>query len=651
MTETSPTFKYWDMVLRIEIQILIFIRAHREKDFPLYVEALESLAFLFFAMDHFNYSRWIPVHLRDMTSLPVKLRDDFSKFWAVSKTNNRFSAIPIDQAHEQENSKVKGKGGVVGLTDNPTALLRWAIAGPEQARLITQFEKEYLTDPEDTRAEYQHHDEGISSQERFQHQVNSLLHVFTELGNPFEEKCSEPLVIHTRECADDSVVDSINTLENIGTAQYQQFKKEVLQEKSKSIHDTIKKNSFQLFSTSQTKLKSNQAKKLKSAHHDVNLFGRLYISNQHRDGDSDIFFSHENQPYPPSISDFGKLRLGTKYDLLKDLQGTDVHLQPDTFDCLVVDGGAIVHILNISYVQTFAEYADKVFLAFIKRELRQLARIDVVWDRYLPGSIKDSTRKKRGSGIRVKVGYQARIPSNWKAFLCDSTNKEELFDFLSDEVNKTEWPESKGVYITRGTSVVCKGNSQPMLECTHEEADTRVVVHIIHRLTHGYRRIKVRTVDTDIVVILIGKSFYMQQHYPEIELWVAFGVGKQFRCIHVNAICNKLGKDVSRSLPVFHAFSRCDTTSCFYGIGKKTALKAWKSFPGATKSFLHIHDNPFESFKCSSEHFQTLERLTVVMYDKSSLQHSVNATRRELFTKKARSMENLPPTQVYETLP
>ena len=56
MTETSPTFKYWDMVLRIEIQILIYIRAHREKDFPLYVEFLESLVFLFFAMNHFNQS-------------------------------------------------------------------------------------------------------------------------------------------------------------------------------------------------------------------------------------------------------------------------------------------------------------------------------------------------------------------------------------------------------------------------------------------------------------------------------------------------------------------------------------------------------------------------------------------------------------------
>ena len=113
----------------------------------------------------------------------------------------------------------------MGLTDNPTALLQWAIAGPEQARLITQFEKEYLTDLEDTKVEYQHHDEGISSQEIFQHQVNSLLHVFTELGNPFEDNCSELLVIHTRECADDSVVDSINKLETIGTAQFNSSKK------------------------------------------------------------------------------------------------------------------------------------------------------------------------------------------------------------------------------------------------------------------------------------------------------------------------------------------------------------------------------------------------------------------------------------------
>ena len=44
------------------------------------------------------------------------------KFWVVQKSYNRFSTIPIEQAHEQENAKVKGNGGVVGLTENPATL-------------------------------------------------------------------------------------------------------------------------------------------------------------------------------------------------------------------------------------------------------------------------------------------------------------------------------------------------------------------------------------------------------------------------------------------------------------------------------------------------------------------------------------------------
>ena len=36
--------------------------------------------------------------------------------WVVHKTKNRFSAMPIDQAHEQNNAIVKESGGAVGLT-------------------------------------------------------------------------------------------------------------------------------------------------------------------------------------------------------------------------------------------------------------------------------------------------------------------------------------------------------------------------------------------------------------------------------------------------------------------------------------------------------------------------------------------------------
>ena len=80
MIKKSPTFLYWDMVLRIEVLVLIFIRAHRERNFLLYCETLEALMFIFFAVHHYYYSRWASVHLRDMKSLPEAVKEDLTLF-------------------------------------------------------------------------------------------------------------------------------------------------------------------------------------------------------------------------------------------------------------------------------------------------------------------------------------------------------------------------------------------------------------------------------------------------------------------------------------------------------------------------------------------------------------------------------------------
>ena len=142
----SPTFQYWDTVLQMEILGLIFVRSHRQQDFSLYVESLKALAPWFFALDHHNYARWIPIHIRDMESLDASIRHEFEEcgHWVVQKTTNRFSSIQIDQAHEQNNALVKGSGGAVGLTENPSAFRKWMTAGPEQARLMKEFEREFI---------------------------------------------------------------------------------------------------------------------------------------------------------------------------------------------------------------------------------------------------------------------------------------------------------------------------------------------------------------------------------------------------------------------------------------------------------------------------------------------------------------------------
>lgn len=140
MKKLYPTFVFWHMIMQLQIAILVFAKAQRENNFPLYVEVLESLAPWFFSLDHTNYARWIPIHLRDMKSLPEQIRSEFHKYWVISKSRNKFSCIPIDQAHEQNNAVLKGSGGIIGLTENKEALKRWMTAGPELSRILQEFE-------------------------------------------------------------------------------------------------------------------------------------------------------------------------------------------------------------------------------------------------------------------------------------------------------------------------------------------------------------------------------------------------------------------------------------------------------------------------------------------------------------------------------
>ena len=81
-----------------------------------------------------------------MAELPNKHPHVYKEFtsggkFTVQKTANAFSSLPLDQAHEQNNELIKGEGCVIGITENPNALLPWMVAGPELARMVAEFER------------------------------------------------------------------------------------------------------------------------------------------------------------------------------------------------------------------------------------------------------------------------------------------------------------------------------------------------------------------------------------------------------------------------------------------------------------------------------------------------------------------------------
>ena len=403
-------FAFWCSVMKLQSAVLVFVRALREANFDLYVQSLIELLPWFFVLDCTHYARWLSIHVHDMQQLADNHPEVFSAFqkgkFTVYKSERKFSAMPIDQAHEQLNASVKGDGGVIGLTQNDTALHRWIVYGPEVARLLSEFEAKSIL----AQGSILHHEQQLAAQQSFVNDVKSLVSTFERFGNPFEDQ-SDLIVLHSRRIVTADIADCVGRLFDIGKQQYDKFVDDRLIAASETLFTPVKKNKLTFFVT--PKAPSTSHAKLIACRNDSALFSRLFIACQVRGSDLEEFFAHENQVYPPALSVAGSLHFGNKSDLLICLETVQpaVESVPD-HDALIVDGSALVNMLKPGTSRTFLDYADKVFMPSILSHLAKVHRVDVVWDLYDAMSIKNDARlKKRSYSARQQVSAMAPIPN------------------------------------------------------------------------------------------------------------------------------------------------------------------------------------------------------------------------------------------------
>ena len=138
-----------------------------------------------------------------------------------------------------------------------------------------------------------------------------------------------------------------------------------------------------------------------------------------------------------------------------------------------------------------------------------------------------------------------------------------------------------------------------MPECNHEEADTRMLIHLQDDLENGANTCLVRTVDTDAIVIIVEKLHYLREQHPAVDVWIAFGTGSNFRYLHINAICNALGREKAIALPIFHSVTGCDTTSTFWE-REEGSMACMESIPRGYKG-ISLHGNPHVPLNIESE--------------------------------------------------
>ena len=183
--------------LEFILTILIFVRFLRTSDFGLDIESLTQLAPWLSALDHTNYARYLPVHIRDLTGLESKHPETANEFKAdkftVQKSQRFFSAIAIDHAHVQNNAY----GGAVGLMENSGSPRRWMLGGPEITRIINEFDDQLTTEYTN---ETRHHKQHSAVQKSFVEQVTALVSCLEETGIHFWKKELYRKILPTQRC-------------------------------------------------------------------------------------------------------------------------------------------------------------------------------------------------------------------------------------------------------------------------------------------------------------------------------------------------------------------------------------------------------------------------------------------------------------------
>ena len=106
--------------------------------------------------------------------------------------------------------------------------------------------------------------------------------------------------------------------------------------------------------------------------------------------------------------------------------------------------------------------------------------------------------------------------------------------------------------------------------CNHEEADTRMFLHIADAVNSGFTTAMVKGKDIDILVIGVAMFSRLQDAGLQ-ELWIAYGQGCHLKWILIHELTTALSPEKIHGLLFFHAFTGCDTVSAFRGKGKKSA--------------------------------------------------------------------------------
>lgn len=666
----SGTFEFWDEFIEMIEILLRFIRAERDGIWTLHIDALSEMLPYFFAYDRVNYARWATVYFADMKSLCHTAKEVNDEFMngnhPVKRAVGKFNQVWTDLALEQSvNKDSKVKGGIIGYTQQESAVSRWFLTAHTRANIVASTKAMCENSAEVTTnvSLSSHKESGKKRIERDEDDVQKILAVLTgQMLNPFNtdtHKTNLVMNLATGMTSTEDVSKDIKAAKDVGKSRLQNFvQSRLVDGHEQSVFEPISKNKLKTlgFHRTPVKVSFDTNSKLKTINADRGFFSRLIVVAKSRSVDLKSVLSHELSPVPQSLAHpDSSLRKTQKSKLLNVLEGettaSDTLTESGHKCAWIYDAMALVQKIKATVQNTFGEYASLLLDILLKTfNIHNCDRVDVVFDRYDKSvSIKTSERQRRqkSKGLYFHIhGPQTPLPRQWAKFMDDPRSKANLTMFLCDywcEQAPSRIPEGKSLYIAGGfeSGLVTKHITHntvedcPVLFSNQEEADTRMLLHAFHAVK-DCPRIIVDSPDTDVAVLCT----YFWNHLNGIsEMFFYTGSTDKRRFVPIHDIARKLGPCLSDLLLPFHALTGCDSTSSVGRLGK---VKPWKLLKGNSSRFQHLSalgtavDVDSSSLRCA-------EQFVCEAFGSKHL--TINEVRYDMFCKRFTKTEDLPPTQ------
>ena len=234
--------------------------------------------------------------------------------------------------------------------------------------------------------------------------------------------------------------------------------------------------------------------------------------------------------------------------------------EPPPTNAFIIDFMALVRKVPLKKLELPAKMFHDLVIALtamITNAARKSDEIHIVFDNYKDDSIKNEERMRRERSKEMIVldliCPNQNVPIVLENFWASSISKKAFQAFYVEWLT-TNYNGIKKLYLViySKTWLVSGGHASafPRLDCTHEEADDRMMIHvqdILHHRSHA-TSITLLLGDTDVFVCLLYHFSTNWRYRGPTELWLICNTGAKRSILPLHDICTALDDGLFKCL-------------------------------------------------------------------------------------------------------